>query len=290
MRELSVPEGVTWELLVIDNGSTDNTADVVARHQQLLPIRRLVESTPGKSHALNRAAQAATGDYLLFTDDDVLVDVDWLSAYVRAFRRHPEAAVFGGPIVPWFEGDPPDWLVRTFHQVEYAFAALDLGTEPIPLVSPAVPFGANMAMRAAEQRRYPYDPGLGPQPGGTIRGEETTLIKQMLAEGASGWWVPEARVRHYVPRARQTLAYIREWYRGWGEFVAYFHPRPPGRVFVLGVPSWLWLEALGAELGFRVRRHTAAPERWIEDLKRASTAWGRLRSVRAPNGRRAPTR
>ena len=285
MRNLSVPDGVTWELLVVDNGSTDHTADIVARHQQHLPIRRVPEPTPGKSHALNRAAQAATGDYLLFTDDDVLVDGDWLSAYVRAFRRHPEAAVFGGPIAPWFEGNPPEWLVRTFHQVEYAFAALDLGAEPVPLASPAVPFGANMAMRAAEQRRYPYDTGLGPQPGGNIRGEETTLVKQMLADGASGWWVPDARVRHYVPRQRQTLSYIREWYSGWGEYVAYHHPKSPGRFFLWGRPSWLWWEALAGEFRFRLHRLTASPERWIEDLKSTSTAWGRFRRTNARNGR-----
>ncbi|HEX5387021.1 MAG TPA: glycosyltransferase [Gemmatimonadales bacterium] len=281
MIQLEVPPEVSWELLVVNNNSSDGTDGVVAAFDGALPLRALTEPTPGKSHALNRAVAAATGDYILFTDDDVLVDPRWLAAYVEAFRRWPDAAVFGGPIEPWFAGDPPPWLARTFHQVEYAFAALDLGGEPRPLGGFDVPFGANMAMRMKEQRERRYDPRLGPRPESGLRGEEITLVKQLLAEGAHGWWVPGARVKHYIPAARQRVSYIRDWYHGWGEYLARTSPAAGGTALG-GRPLWLWREMLESECRFRLRRLVARPEVWVEDLKAAATAWGRFRAYGAP--------
>lgn len=121
LSRMIVPEGLEWELLVVDNGCTDHTEAMLASWSARLPLRTVRELAPGKSHALNRAVAEATGDYILFTDDDVLVDPTWMRAYYEAFCAHPEAAVFGGPITPWFEGEPPNWLRRTFHRIEYVF-------------------------------------------------------------------------------------------------------------------------------------------------------------------------
>jgi len=283
MTHLRVPVGAEWELLVVDNNSTDGTDDVVGRFRSRLPLRALFEPDPGKSHALNRAVREATGSYIVFTDDDVLVDPHWIDAYARAFRRWPEAAIFGGPILPWFEGTPPEWLTRTFGQVAFAFAALDLGDAPRPFGGDKVPFGANMAIRATEQRRYPYDPALGPRPGSGLRGEEVTLVKAMMRDGAEGWWVPDARVRHFVPIGRQTVPYIREWYHGWGVYLARTAKSAAGGG-LLGRPLWLWREVIESEVRFRLRRRAAEPEEWIEDLKKASIAKGRFDGL----GARAP--
>ena len=286
MGALAVPAGATWELIVVNNACTDDT-DAVLNEFPDLPLRRILEPAKGKSNALNRAVDEARGEYLLFTDDDVLVEPDWIAAYLAAFRRHPEAAVFGGPIRPWFEGTPPEWLVRVFHQVEFAFAALDLGPTPRPFGGHDLPFGANLAIRTADHRAYRYDPALGPRPGRALRGEETVLVGRMLEDGKTGWWVPEARVRHFVPAARQTRRYIHEWYHGWGEYVA----RPAfrrtaevasgglGSRLFLGRPLWLWREMVEARVRYELRRRLAGPEVWIEDLKQAGIARGRFASL-----------
>jgi len=273
MTRLEVPAGVEWELLVVNNNSTDDTDDVVRTFFGRLPIRVLHEPAPGKSHALNRAVQETSGDYLLFTDDDVLVEPGWLKAYVEAFERWPMAAVFGGPILPWFEGTPPKWLREVFPRIEYAFAALDLGPEVRPLGGYDVPFGANMAIRAREQKQYRYDPNLGPQPGREIRGEEITLVKAMMSGGAEGWWVPGARVQHYIPRSRQTVAAIRRWYRGWGEFLAAKPAHEPGWHF-LKRPLWLWRKLVTNEVQYFLLRLAGRPDDWIVRLKEASIARG----------------
>src|SRR5262249_32698178 len=107
--ELRVPDGLTWELLVVDNNCTDDTAAVVDKDADRLPVRRIVEPKQGLSNARNCAIRHATGALLIFTDDDVLVDELWLDAYVTAAARWPNAAYFGGVIIPKYEDEPPAW-------------------------------------------------------------------------------------------------------------------------------------------------------------------------------------
>src|SRR5437899_2703201 len=81
MRRLRIPEATQWELLVVNNNCTDDTDEVIEKHLTHLPIRRLVEPEQGHSNARNRALTVATGDLILWTDDDVEVDPEWLLAY-----------------------------------------------------------------------------------------------------------------------------------------------------------------------------------------------------------------
>jgi len=289
MTALEIPDDVEWELLVVDNNCSDETPDVLASYAERLPLRALGESRPGKSHALNRAVAEAEGDYLLHTDDDVLVDPGWLRAYRDAVRSHPDGVVFGGPIRPWFAGDPPRWLVEVFPRVEVAYAALDLGTESIEITGRQSPFGANLMIRAEEQRAMSYDPDLGPRPASGLRGEEVTLVQSLYADGCRGYWVPEARVRHYIPEARQSLGYLREWYRGAGEVLVRRAPAPEGRLF-LGRPLWLWRELIQRQLRYRLRRTISGPEIWIEELKKLATAQGRFAALGSPLAHRNRTR
>src|SRR4051812_1329005 len=81
LRDLRIPPGLSWELLVVDNNCTDETSAVLARHAKHLPLRALHEPKQGHSHARNRAVAEARGDLLLWTDDDVLAHADWLAEH-----------------------------------------------------------------------------------------------------------------------------------------------------------------------------------------------------------------
>jgi len=276
MTHLVIPQGVDWELLVVNNNSTDATDKVIAEFDSRLPIRRLFEPKPGKSNALNLAVREACGDYILWTDDDALLDQDWLAAYVRAIQRWPEAAFFGGPVRPWFAATPPRWLERVWPQVATAYATRDLGAEPLPLDGGnRVPYGVNWAIRVKEQKLYEYSSRLGPQPGNHIRGEELTLIVALLADGCQGWWVPDAVVQHYIPPERITIRFLRQYYCGYGGWQVIAEPPWKGPT-LFGRPRWLWRQIVTAELLYRIRRLTSPPEIWIHDLIAASIAWGRF--------------
>src|SRR6476620_3461967 len=107
---LQTPPGLTWELLVVDNGSTDATPRVLRSYVSRLPLRPIEEPQPGKSRALNRALSLARGAILVFTDDDVVPVPTWLSAMAAGVARWPEAHIFPARIVPLFPPGPPDSL------------------------------------------------------------------------------------------------------------------------------------------------------------------------------------
>ena len=107
MRQLHVPDGAEWELLIVNNNCSDDTDSVLSRYGEFLPIRRVFEPRQGTCHARNTAVREARGELLVQTDDDVLVDRAWLQEYCAAATRFPEAAFFGGTIEPWFESSPP---------------------------------------------------------------------------------------------------------------------------------------------------------------------------------------
>jgi glycosyltransferase involved in cell wall biosynthesis len=275
--KIAAPEGFTWELLVVNNNCTDGTDEVIGSFTGRLPIRRLFEPKPGHSNARNLAIAESTGSYILWTDDDTLVDPNWIASYHEAALRWPGAAVFGGPIEPWFPKPPPPWLTAAWAKVSHAYAAVDHGPEPLPLNPERVVFGANLVVRTDWQRTNLFDPGRGLRPGSHLRGDERDVVNRILYGGGTGWWVPRARVRHYVPTDRQTIGYLRAYFGGWGEALARFHPDPDSpRLF--GHPRWVWKAIIVNELRFRVRRLFAPPEVWVDDLMATSTARGRLRA------------
>lgn len=255
---------VAWEVLVIDNGSTDDTAGVLARFAGQLPIRSETEARAGISHARNRAAASARGTYIAWTDDDTLVDREWLATYVRAFARWPEAVLFGGRIEPVLLPPQTKLFREHFHLLSSPLGARDLGPQARPLDARAVPFGANFAVRTAAQRRFSFDAGLGKSPFQLRLAEETAVCEAILRAGFGGWWLPDSRVRHLVPPEQQTLAHIRRYYVAAGETDAYRYGAPGPRVF--GVPRWLWRRWLQRSASYHLTRKLAPASVWLPHL------------------------
>jgi glycosyltransferase involved in cell wall biosynthesis len=228
----SVPGGLVWEVCIVDNGSSDNTREVVEGFADRLPIRYIREDVAGLSNARNRGVAEARGRYICWTDDDVELDEGWLAAYASAFQRHPEAVVFGGRILPKLEAPSPRWFAAVADRwpLSPLLAARDFGDEvsPLSLEDGRVPWGANFAVRAAEQRALRYDPKLGVSPTQRRLGEESEIVFKLLRDGGSGWWVPDAKVRHIIPIRRQRRAYIYEYFFAMGETFAYLETVAPG--------------------------------------------------------------
>jgi len=139
------PQGVTHEIIVVDNNSSDNTRAVVEEFAQRAPIRYLFEERQGKSYALNTAIEVAQGELFVFTDDDVFVPADWLDRYWAAAQAHPEADVFGGSVVARLPASAPQWA----HHSRADFGQLDLGNDARSLSSGEYYLGANTAVRAS---------------------------------------------------------------------------------------------------------------------------------------------
>jgi glycosyltransferase involved in cell wall biosynthesis len=110
---MRVARDLAWELIVVNNNSTDHTDAVIAEYRHRLPMRREFEPRPGLSNARNRAIAAARGEYIVWTDDDVVAGAGWLAAYAEAFRRWPDAVVFGGRIKPRYEPPVARWVAES---------------------------------------------------------------------------------------------------------------------------------------------------------------------------------
>ncbi len=236
--DLVLPQGVTWELLVVDNNCTDHTSQVIARHQENLPLRGLVECEPGQCAARNRAIAESAGELLVWTDDDVLIEPLWLSHYVAAAHAWPEATFFGGPVEPHYEVPAPRWVADNLWLLAGALAVVDLGDEVRPLAQHELPFGANMAIRRAALEHDRFDQRLGLKGNDHVRGDETDLLSRLRHDGQLGVWVGPARVRHHIPAERLTRHFVWQYNVGYGRTMVRRGDRPAGRQW-RGAPRWL---------------------------------------------------
>jgi glycosyltransferase involved in cell wall biosynthesis len=245
MRELNIPVGVEWELLVVNNNSPDDTDAVIEKHRALgkLPIRRLFEQKQGLSNARNCAIDAAQGELLIWTDDDVIVEPKWLEEYARVSQQHPEAIFFGGMVKPLFAISPPSWILDDLPLVSGAFALIDLGPEIRVFAKNESPYGANMGFRTPILRNRPFDHRLGRTASELLSGEETIYCERLASEGNTGMWIGTAVVHHHVPAERMTRDYLIRWFEGGAASFARVVELPDCPL-LFGVPRYLWRKKL----------------------------------------------
>jgi glycosyltransferase involved in cell wall biosynthesis len=193
-----------WELLVVDNNSTDDTRDVVAEFIASTPSPRwILEERAGLDHGRNRAIDEASGEVVALIDDDVVVEPDWLAQLVAPFcgPQGGSVGVVGGEVVPMFPDGIPDWL-RGAHR------PLGFRRDPGPLPPGQAPMGANFAFpRAVFGRFGNFDTRLDRKGAALFGGGDSEMIRRIRAGGLEAWFVPGARVLHQIPAARLTLRY-----------------------------------------------------------------------------------
>jgi len=208
VEKINVTGGIDWEVVVVDNKSTDNTKDVVQSFEGDLPIKYSYEPEQGLAKAHNAGMEVVRGDLILFTDDDVKPDPNWLMSYWEAYQERPEEYYFGGPIISEYEGEPPDDdLMRVAIP---SVIGLDLGTTPHEVSSPKF-IGPNWACpRKHLERAGKFDEqlGLNPASEGVGVGEETDMMSRLGALGIRGWYVPGAKIEHFVPESKCTLRHV----------------------------------------------------------------------------------
>jgi glycosyltransferase involved in cell wall biosynthesis len=199
----------SFEIVVVDNGSTDGTAALVEawKGRASCPVRYVTEPRIGLHHARHAGARAAVGEILAFIDDDVRVEPTWLDAIRQAFSG-PDVAVVGGPILPEWGAVPPRWIGSV--PASY-LSLLDLGDDPVDLHWPEAVYGCNLAVRRSvlfEVGGFNPD-GFADRRRRWLRGDgEMGLQRKVYAAGYRVRYDPGARVRHRIPAWRLTPAYF----------------------------------------------------------------------------------
>ena len=207
---------VRWDVLVVDNNSSDGTRDVVVSRILDFPVslRYMFEPRQGKSIALNTGLAATDAAIVAFTDDDVQVDENWIEASCGPMLADPSIDYTGGPVLPIWERPCPRWLDQTRADLWGTLAILDYGPETFVFEERRrVPLGANMAVRRALIDRVGgFDPDLGRKGNSLLGQEQAEFFCRSREAGARGLYVPQMALRHHVPARRLTHDYFRRWW------------------------------------------------------------------------------
>ncbi|THF73663.1 glycosyltransferase [Cohnella fermenti] len=195
-----------FEVIVVDNGSTDRTAQTVLEFQRLagIPVRYVYEERLGLSVARNRAIREAKGEFILFLDDDAIASDGWVAGIVAVFGRDPRIGCVGGKIEPAWEGEAPAWLPPENRSL---YTILDYSDE-VAEMQGAIPFGANVAFRRVVfETMAPFREDLGRVGSNLLSSEESELIDRIRSEH-SVYYTPHASVLHKIPRSRMNRKWL----------------------------------------------------------------------------------
>lgn len=194
----AVTPNFPYEIVLVDNGSSDDTREVAAgfRAQHGVPMNYVFEPAPGLSLARNTGVRAARYDVAAIVDDDLYFDPGWLAHMARPFRESPEVACVGGKILPLYEAGRPAWATDDLAAVW----ATRLGDVRRKIRYPEHPYGANMAVRRSVYRSVGgFDLRLGRKPGGLRSNGETEFFRRVTEAGLTIVYEPAAVVHHRVP-------------------------------------------------------------------------------------------
>ena len=236
-----------FEVIVIDNNSTDGTREVVEQYIARGLVRYAFEPTQGLSIARNHGVSLARADLIAFTDDDVHASPTWVRSIATAFHENPDVTMVGGKVEPVWDEPPPVWLS-------------DAGCAPLAVVTygehpfrinperPVCLIGANVAVR---RRIFDsvggFSTALQRVGDGIGSTEDDDFQIRALAAGATALYDPRIVVRAPVPRERLEKQYHRAWHSGHGRFYAMIRnplfERSRLGTF-LGVPAHVYRSAL----------------------------------------------
>jgi glycosyltransferase involved in cell wall biosynthesis len=203
-------ESITWEVLVIDNNSRDNTKQVVAKYPE---VRYVFEPQQGLAFARSRAVKEATGQWIAFLDDDTLPDQNWVTQAYQFAQTHPEIGAFGGQIHPEYEVEPP----KGIQKVAPYLAIVERGSEP-HRYDRVLPPGAGLVVRRQVWLDHmPEQLALvGRTTAAMLASEDIEAILYIQKAGYEIWYNPEMHLYHQIPKWRIERSYLLKLTKGVG--------------------------------------------------------------------------
>jgi glucosyl-dolichyl phosphate glucuronosyltransferase len=282
--------GIEYEVIVVDNNSSDDTRNMVESLRDKLGRKNLIycfEPTQGVSHARNRGITAARGRLIAFTDDDIRPAPNWIASISQGFRKFPNVDCIGGKVLPQSTATFPLWLTGRHWT---PLALLDLGDRQMELDvrNGAGLVAANLAVRSSVFSDVGvFHPHLQ-RVKNSIGSMEDHEFQVRLADAKKClMYLPELVVYAHVLEERLTKDYHRGWYRGHGYFYALMraHDFENSRMRVLDVPAHVYRRALWDAYEWMKCRFKNEPDLEFQYEVELSFFWGffrkRLSDLRA---------
>jgi glycosyltransferase involved in cell wall biosynthesis len=209
-----------WEVLIVDNNSTDNTAQVVREYQadwpEEFPLRYCQETQQGAAFARVRAIQDAHGELVGFLDDDTIPDANWVAAAYHFSQKYPQAGAYGSQIHGDYEGTPPP----NFERIAGFLAITERGSQPFcyqPQKKILPPSAGLVVRKSAWQENVPTTPFLSGRFGQSmLNSEDLEAIMYIQNAGWEIWYNPDMELYHKIPSKRLQKEYLLALVRGTG--------------------------------------------------------------------------
>jgi glycosyltransferase involved in cell wall biosynthesis len=253
-------DDMQWEVIIIDNNSTDDTAQVIRDYQEnwpaAYPLKYYFEPEQGASVARRRAIMEARGPLVGFLDDDNVPAPNWVSAAYAFGKTRPNVAAYGGQVHGQFEAEPPP----NFHKIASLLAIKEWGSQVFRHDGRVLPPGAGLVIRKQAwldcvprqlRLRGPIGKSL------MLKGEDIEALTYIRRAGWEIWYNPEMEVYHRIPHWRLEKEYLLKLCRGVG--LSRYTTR------MLGCPSW--------------RKPLMVPLYAVNDLRKMIRHWIQHRHV-----------
>jgi glycosyltransferase involved in cell wall biosynthesis len=205
----------SFEVIVVDNRSTDNTKDIVTKEfEHLSNLKYVYEPQQGLTYARNTGWKSAKTKYIAYLDDDAIASSGWLENILKAFAISPKIGCVGGKIVPLWEDLRPEWLPDS---LLCYLAILDMSEDALLLTDGQYVFGANMSFDvAALQSVGGFDPELGRKGNNLLSNEELIVQKRLRIIGFECYYDSRVDIVHQIQSSRLTpdWFYQRAYWQG----------------------------------------------------------------------------
>ena len=233
-------EELSWEVIVVDNNSQDETEKVIREYQknwyQEITLRYFTEEKQGAGFARKKAVQVANYPLIGFLDDDNIPAQNWVAAAYEFAEKYPKAGAYASQIHGDFTGELPP----NFNRIKPFFAITERGEKPLlykPKSKVIPPSAGLVVRRKAWLESVPKHCILsGRKPGSMLTGEDTETISYIQQAGWEIWYNPAMEVIHKIPKHRLEKDYLISFFRGIG--LSRYVTR------MLGVKPWLKLLVL----------------------------------------------
>ena len=207
-----------FEIIVVDNNSTDNTEAVVKEfinNHPELNIKYFKEINQGVSYARNRCYKEASGNYIVYFDDDEIAFKDWLQNFYDSIKKHPEAVILAGKVIVKYED--PEFAKIADSYIDNWFANYEYGDEEIVLSKELIekgkidyPIAGNMAVKMDYIKEVNgFDTDLGRSENLMLGGEETKFTKDALENGKIAIYTPQSTIHHIVIKNRCSIDFLK---------------------------------------------------------------------------------
>ncbi|MDZ8067844.1 MAG: hormogonium polysaccharide biosynthesis glycosyltransferase HpsE [Nostoc sp. DedQUE08] len=213
-------ENLSWEIIVVDNNSTDNTAKVVQTYQKdwrcPYPLKYCFEAKQGAAYARKKAVLEAKGKFIGFLDDDNYPVSNWVSAAYAFGEKYPKAGAYGSQIHPDWEVEPPE----NFQRIAPFLAITERGNLPLlyEAAKKLLPPSAGLVVRKQVWLEIVPDKPIltGRVKGSMLTSEDLEMLSYIQKAGWEIWYNPEMEISHRIPKFRLQKDYLIPFFRGIG--------------------------------------------------------------------------